>query len=135
MSDLDPFALGGRQEGDELVLSLFRQWIAICGEVDALAPQAEETDDGRNVHQRWNEIEDEIMASPPGGAVALAIKAYICIRQSHDGGSWSSHTATLRLNEDHRDMLITRPAYCGTRLLWFPRSASWLPRLSTKTPS
>jgi hypothetical protein len=43
------------------------------------------------------------MASPPGGAVALAIKAYICIRQSHDGGGWSSHTAMLRLNEDDRD--------------------------------
>ena len=90
-------------DADELVLSLFRQWIAVCGEVDALAPQAEETDAGRNVHQRWNEIEDEIMASPPGGAVALAIKAYICIRQSHDGGGWSSHTAMLRLNEDDRD--------------------------------
>jgi hypothetical protein len=35
MSAPDPFALGGRQEGDELVLSLFRKWIAVCGEVDA----------------------------------------------------------------------------------------------------
>jgi hypothetical protein len=41
----------------------------------------------------------------PGGAVALAIKAYICIRQSHDGGGWSPHSATLRLNEDDRDNL------------------------------
>jgi hypothetical protein len=98
-----PFALGGQPDADELVLSLFRQWIAVCGEVDALVEaETETTDDERNPYRRWNEIEEEIMTTP-GGAVALAIKAYICIRQSHDGGSWSSHTATLRLNEDHRD--------------------------------
>jgi hypothetical protein len=103
MSALDPFALGGPQGGDELVLSLFRQWIAACGEVDTAIDakaEAETNDDGRDVYDRWNEIEDEIMASPPGGAVALAIKAYICIRQSHDGGSWSPHTAMLRFDED-----------------------------------
>lgn len=103
MSDLDPFALGGRQDGDELVLSLFRQWIAVCDEVDAAIDakaEAETNDDGRDVYDRWNEIEDEIMASPPGGAVALAIKAYICIRQSHDGGSWSQRTAMLRFDEN-----------------------------------
>jgi hypothetical protein len=104
MSGPDAPALGGRQDGDELVLSLFRQWIAVCDEVDAaIDAKAEITDDDeRDPHRRWNEIEDEIMATP-GGAGALAIKAYICIRQNHDGGGWSQRTATLRLNEDDRD--------------------------------
>jgi hypothetical protein len=102
MSDLDPFALGGRQDGDEVVMSLFRQWIVVCDEVDAAIDaeaEAETNDDGRDVYDRWNEIEDEIMATP-GGAVALAIKAYICIRQNHDGGSWSQRTAMLRFDEN-----------------------------------
>jgi len=106
MTAPDPFALARAEEGDELVLSLFHQWIAICGEVDALSD--EEQNDERNpkamdVFGRWNEIEDEIASSPPGGAVALAVKAYILIRQSHDGGGWTGQTAMFRLKEDDRD--------------------------------
>ncbi|HZK89969.1 MAG TPA: hypothetical protein VFC56_07485 [Stellaceae bacterium] len=106
MTAPDAFALGGQQEGDEPVLPLFREWIVVCGEVDALSD--EEQNDERNpkamdVFERWNEIEDEIMSSPPGGAVALAIKAFLVIRQSHDGGGWGKQTAMLRLNEDARD--------------------------------
>lgn len=78
MSELDPFALGGRQDdaqrGDALCLALFYEWIeAARGYHNAPA------DEDQAASDRWYEVEDRIGAIS-GGAIALAIKSFILMR-------------------------------------------------------
>jgi hypothetical protein len=76
MSALDPFALGGRQDGDKLILAAFQQWIAAMREYS----DTEDEDAENEAYHRMVEIEDEIDATP-GGCVAFAVKVYLGVRR------------------------------------------------------
>ena len=81
--DFDAFALGGRQDGDEQLRSLFRDWIdaahgyEIAGDEEGAEEAAEE---------RWNAAEDVLDAWPCDTVVALAIKVFLRLRPDIDHG-------------------------------------------------
>jgi hypothetical protein len=79
MSAPDLFALGGRKEGDQFVLCLFRLWIEAARDFERAPEDQVEAADAR-----WAEIEDEIVTTS-GGAIALAVKGFVLLRRDFNG--------------------------------------------------
>jgi hypothetical protein len=90
----DPFAFGGR--ADEVILSLFRQWI----ETQRATLQIGDGDDGDDemtaANDRIDDMAREIDAMPAQGMVGLAIKSYLAIHSCRYAYKFGCDPAGLR---------------------------------------
>jgi len=74
MSALDPFALGGRQEGDDAILALFREW---QDEMERLAASDLSDDEYEPLCLALMKTERQIFDANSAGLTGLAIKAFM----------------------------------------------------------
>jgi hypothetical protein len=61
MNAFDPFALGGRQEGDEQSVALFREWMAVARQFGESIDVVVNDDP---YYERMCELEDQIGGLP-----------------------------------------------------------------------
>jgi len=92
------FPVGRHENQDAHILSLFREWLNVCAERDALGDDDE--DAINDVVNRMTAIENAIY-SCRGGATGLAIKAFFSCRL--DCNNWTPSAAQIRLEEDKSD--------------------------------
>jgi hypothetical protein len=74
MSALDPFAFGGRQHGDDAILTLFREW---RDEMERLVARNLVDDDFDPLHDALIDIQRQIFDAKANGLVGLAVKAFM----------------------------------------------------------
>src|SRR5690349_14012709 len=96
IADRDPFAYAGEPKNqDAEILALFYGWLAVCEERDRIDDDDEAAINDND--RRMLSIERAIAASC-GGAVSLAVKAFIDCRRSKE--RWTPKTAQLRFFGD-----------------------------------
>jgi hypothetical protein len=78
MSALDPFALGGRQDGDELILAAFREWVIAVRDTHARVGELTE-DQLAEADDRDTDQMIAVAEMPAAGAVGLAVKAFLAM--------------------------------------------------------
>src|SRR5436190_405287 len=92
----DAFAFAGRGHDDTRVLALFQDWLDASRELDRRCDDEDQTE-YEAADARREKIETEII-SIPGGAPALAIKAYLYIK-ADACAHWVPEDGTLRYPE------------------------------------
>jgi hypothetical protein len=104
----DAFAFGGdqRENGDARVLALFHDWLDASRESDRHSEDSDDDEAKFNAAlERREEFETEII-SMPGSAVALAIKAYLYLK--NELSDWAPEDPTLRFPD----------LFCGAENGW-----------------
>jgi hypothetical protein len=94
MSALDPFALGGRQDADELVLAAFREW-ADAVRATGAAGKTLRDDEFEAALERDFEQALAITEMPVTSMMGLAVKMYLAIYARH-GGNHGDEAALYR---------------------------------------
>jgi hypothetical protein len=74
MSASDPFALGGRQDGDEAILTLFREW---RDGMERLADRNFNDDDFDPLHNALIDTQRQVFDAEASGLIGLAVKAFM----------------------------------------------------------
>ena len=74
MSTPDSFALGGRQDGDEAILNLFREW---RDGMEGLAARNLVEEDFEPLHEALIDTQRQISDAEASGLIGLAVKAFM----------------------------------------------------------
>lgn len=74
MSAPDPFALGGRQDGDEAILNLFREW---RDGMERLTARNLVDDEFDPLHDALVDTQRQISNAEASGLIGLAVKAFM----------------------------------------------------------
>jgi hypothetical protein len=107
----DPFALGGRQNGDNAILALFREW---RDGMERLTAVNLADDDYDPLHDALMETERQIFDAEANGLVGLAIKAFMLgFEVQEDAGENAPGGHPCTINAFGRDQ------YGAERTLYF----------------
>lgn len=94
----DVFALGGRQDDDAAILSLFRQWLDTCRQIDGVADDISDDDPHRNAlcDHLWD-LEDRIFERR-ATAAGLGVKVFLHFYREF--ASWTPLTEQIKLGDE-----------------------------------
>src|SRR5580704_12994590 len=116
MSALDPFALGGRQDDDDAILTLFREW---RDSMERLAARNLDDDDYQAPFAALTEIERQIFDAEAHGLIGLAVKAFMLAYEAQEGdGDYVRGDHVCSMNALARDQYgAERTLYLGSHAL------------------
>jgi len=95
----DPFALS-RAEGDDAILSLFRQWIDDQRAAQFIVDESADGDELIAANDRLDKLAREIADLPAHGMAGLAVKSYLAIHFDHHNFELGCDSAGLSLDPE-----------------------------------
>ena len=117
MSALDPFALGGRQDGDDAILTLFREWRDGMERLTAGNP---DDDEHEPLFEALTKTQRQIFDAEAHGLIGLAVKAFMLAYEVQEGDGYhvrGSHPCSVNAFDRDEQYGAKRTLFLGSHAL------------------